>query len=63
MVGATGLPTAINHLIYVGEVLAPMPILIGLFAPPAATVVASGIVVALLLTPISQFFTLSKSGG
>ena len=63
MVGAAGLPTAIGHLVYVGEVLAPVLVLVGLFTRPAALVIAFHMVVALLLAHTSQFFTLSKSGG
>ena len=63
MVGAAGLPTAIGHLVYVGEVLAPVLVLVGLFTRPAALVIAFHMVVALLLAHTSQLFTLSKSGG
>lgn len=63
MVGAAGLPTAIGHLVYVGEVLAPALVLIGLFTRPAALVIAFNMVVALLLVHTSQFFALTKSGG
>ena len=63
MVDAAGLPTAIGHLVYVGEVLAPVLVLLGLFTRPAALVIAFHMVVALLLAHTSQFFTLTKSGG
>ena len=63
MVGAAGLPTAIGHLVYVGEVLAPALVLIGLFTRPAALVIAFNMVVAVLLVHTSQFFALTKSGG
>ena len=63
MVGAAGLPTAIGHLVYVGEVLAPALVLLGLFTRPAALVIAFNMVVALLLVHTGQFFTMAKSGG
>lgn len=63
MVGAAGLPTALGHLVYVGEVLAPALVLLGLFTRPAALVIAVNMVVALLLVHTGQLFTMAKSGG
>ena len=63
LVGAAGLPTAFGNLIYVGEVVAPFLVLIGLFTRPAALVVAFQMVAAVLLAHSSQFYTLTKNGG
>jgi putative oxidoreductase len=63
MLAKAGLPGALGYLVYVGEVIAPLLILFGVFTRPAALVVAVNMIVALLLVHTSQFFTLSDTGG
>jgi putative oxidoreductase len=63
VVGKAGLPAATAYLVYVGEVLAPVLLIIGLWPRAAALVVAIIMVVALALVHHTQFFTLSGSGG
>lgn len=63
MLDKAGLPGALGYLVYVGEVVAPLLILVGLYTRAAALVVAVNMVVALLLVHTSQFFTLSDTGG
>jgi putative oxidoreductase len=63
MLAKAGLPAALGYLVYVGEVIAPLMILAGIFTRPAALVVAINMIVAVLLVHTSQFFTLDKTGG
>lgn len=63
MLAKAGLPGALGYLVYVGEVIAPLLILFGVFTRAAALVVAVNMVVALLLVHTSQFFTLNETGG
>jgi putative oxidoreductase len=49
--------------VYIGEVVAPLLILVGLFTRPAALIVAINMIVAVLLAHTSQFFTLNETGG
>jgi putative oxidoreductase len=63
MLANAGAPAALGHLVYVGEVIAPLMILAGIFTRPAALVVAINMVVAVLLVHLSQFFTLNETGG
>jgi putative oxidoreductase len=63
MLAKAGLPPALGYLVYVGEVIAPLFILAGVFTRAAALVVIINMVVALLLVHTSQFFTLSDTGG
>jgi putative oxidoreductase len=63
MLEKAGLPGVFGYLVYVGEVVAPLLILAGLFTRPAALVVAINMVVALLLVHTSQFFSLNETGG
>jgi len=63
MLEKAGLPGAFGYLVYIGEVVAPLLILVGVFTRPAALVVAINMVVALLLVHTSQFFSLNETGG
>jgi putative oxidoreductase len=63
MLEKAGAPAALGYLVYVGEVIAPLLILIGLYTRAAAVVVAVNMVVALLLVHTSQFFTMADTGG
>ncbi len=63
MLQGLGLPAFLGYGVYVGEVVAPLLILVGLYTRPAALVVAINMVVALLLVHTGQFFTLGDTGG
>jgi putative oxidoreductase len=63
MLAKAGLPPAIGYLVYVGEVVAPLLVLAGLWARAAALVIAINMVVAVMLVHTSQLFEVSKTGG
>lgn len=63
IVSKTGLPGAFGYLVYVGEVIAPILLIVGLWTRLAALVVAINIVVAVLLVHLNQFFTLAPDSG
>lgn len=58
-----GLPSQLGYLVYVGEVLAPLLVIIGLWTRPAALVIAINMVVAIALVHMPELLTLSKTGG
>jgi putative oxidoreductase len=63
MLEKAGLPGAFGYLVYIGEVVAPLMILFGVFTRAAALVVVVNMIVALLLVHTKQFFTLNEQGG
>jgi len=63
LVTKAGLPPALGYLVYIGEVVAPLLILFGIWTRAAALVIVINMAVAILLVHTSQFFTLSKTGG
>ncbi|SNS87736.1 putative oxidoreductase [Noviherbaspirillum humi] len=63
MLAKAGLPGALGYLVYIGEVVAPLLILFGVWTRAASLVVAINMVVALLLVHTGQFFSLSQTGG
>lgn len=63
IVEKAGLPEPFGYLVYVGEVVAPILVIIGLFTRAAALVIAINMIVAVLLVHIPQFFTLADTGG
>jgi putative oxidoreductase len=58
-----GLPPTLGYLVYVGEVLAPLLLIVGLWTRAAALLVAINMVVAVLLAHAGQLGDLTKSGG
>lgn len=57
------LPTFLAYLVYIGEVIAPIMLIIGYQTRCAAKLVAINMVVAILLVHIGQIFTLAAQGG
>ena len=63
VVGAAGLPTALGYLVYLGEIIAPMLLIVGLWSRMAALIVAASLAVAVLLVMPEQIFALADTGG
>ncbi|MDB5796182.1 MAG: GntR family transcriptional regulator [Paucimonas sp.] len=63
MVANAGMPPQLAWLVYVGEVLAPVLILLGIWTRLAALVVVGNMVVALALVHGGDFVKMSKTGG
>lgn len=62
-VGQSGLPAAFGYLVYVGEVIAPILVIVGVWTRVAAIVIAINMIVAVLLVHVSQVFQLADTGG
>jgi putative oxidoreductase len=63
MLAKAGAPAALGYFVYVGEVIAPLMILAGIFTRLAALLVAINMIAAILLVHTSQFFTRNDTGG
>ena len=63
MVTSAGLPAFFAYGVLVGEVLAPVLVLIGVLVGPAALVMAISMGFAISLAHSGYLFTLGKSGG
>lgn len=63
MLAKAGLPEFIAYGVYIGEVVAPILLIIGLWTRPAALIVAINMIVALLLVHAHQFGMINKNGG
>lgn len=63
MVEKSGLPGAFGYLVYVGEVLAPLLLIVGLWTRLAALVIVGNMVVAVVLVHMADLFALNKQGG
>lgn len=63
MLAQAGLPAALGYLVYIGEVVAPLFILLGVYTRLAGAVVVINMIVAILLVHTTQFFTLNQTGG
>jgi putative oxidoreductase len=58
-----GLPGAFGYLVYVGEVLAPLLLILGLWTRAGAQIIVINMIVAVLLVHTSEVFTVNSSGG
>jgi len=64
MLSAHGLPGVLAYLVYVGEVLAPVLLIAGIYTRPAAWIVVINMLVAIWLAHAHQLFSLNaKTGG
>ena len=60
---AHGLPTALAYLTYVGEVIAPVLLIIGVYTRVAGWITVINMLVALWLVHLGQIGSLNKQGG
>lgn len=58
-----GVPGFLAYAVYLGEVLAPLMLLAGIFVVPAALLVMINMAVAVALMHQAQILTLNSSGG
>ena len=62
-IARAGLPHAVGYLVYVGEVLGPLLMILGVFTRPAAAIVFINMLVALLLGHPHEIFEMTTHGG
>ena len=62
-VTAAGLPAQLAYLVYVGEVLAPILLIVGIWSRPAALVIAGNMAFAIFLVHMKQLMSLNDQGG
>ena len=63
MVEGIGLPPWVSYGVYVGEVLAPIMVILGLFSRTGAFLIFTNMIFAIVLVHQAEFFTLGKQGG
>jgi putative oxidoreductase len=63
MLSGHGLPGVLAYLVYVGEVLAPVLLIVGIYTRPAAWIVAINMLVAIWLVHLKELSVLTKNGG
>jgi putative oxidoreductase len=60
---SAGMPAAIGYLVYLGEVLAPILLIIGVWSRLAALIIAGNMAFAIFLVHMKQLTSISSSGG
>lgn len=63
LVAKAGMPAAFAYFVYVGEVIAPLLVLFGVWTRLGAFIIAMNMVVAVLLVHMGDLMTLTKNGG
>jgi putative oxidoreductase len=61
--GSLGLPHGMAYLVYVGEVVAPVMLILGVYSRVGGLLVMINMIFALVLVHGTQLLTLGKSGG
>lgn len=63
MLQGAGLPAWVAYGVYIGEILAPLLLILGWYARVGGAIIAINMVFAVGLAHSKQFFDLTKSGG
>jgi putative oxidoreductase len=63
VLAGAGLPSLLAYGVYVGEVVAPILVLIGLWARVGGLIIAINMLVAIALVHLGQLATLNDTGG
>jgi putative oxidoreductase len=63
VVEKAGLPGSFGYAVYLGEVVAPLALILGVWTRIAALVVAANMAVAVALVHMHELFALSRTGG
>lgn len=63
MLASKGLPEILAYLVYVGEIIAPILLIIGLFTRPAALLVVGNMLFAIFLVHMHELWQFGKTGG
>lgn len=63
MLTANGLPVFLAYAVYIGEVLAPLMVIVGYQARVGALLIATNMLFALFLVHMGDLFSLSEHGG
>lgn len=63
MVASSGLPGFLAYGVYIGEVIAPVLLIVGLYTRVAAVLVIINMLVAIALAHTGQLFLLTGNGG
>jgi len=63
LLAAAGLPTYLAYGVFIGEVLAPILIILGIYSRIGGLIVVINMIFAVLLVHTAQLLTLTKTGG
>ncbi len=63
MLAAKGLPGGLAYAAYIGEVLAPVLLIVGLYTRPAAWIIVINMLVAIWLVHMKDLGVIGKTGG
>ena len=63
MLTSHGLPAALAYLVYIGEIVAPVLLIVGIYTRPAAWITVINMLVAIWLVHLKDLTVIGKSGG
>jgi putative oxidoreductase len=60
---ALGMPAFLAYGVYIGEVLAPLMVVLGIYSRVGGLLIAANMIVAIGMVHLSQIFTMARTGG
>ena len=60
---SAGLPAAVGYLVYVGEVLAPVLLILGVWSRLGGLIIVGNMVFAIFLVHMKQLWSINSTGG
>ncbi|MGJ7507158.1 DoxX family protein [Variovorax sp. GT1P44] len=63
LLASHGMPTALAYLVYVGEIVAPLLLILGIYTRPAAWIIVINMIVAITLAGSNELLVMNKNGG
>ncbi|MCD0502399.1 DoxX family protein [Bordetella petrii] len=63
MLSSNGLPGFLAYGVYIGEVIAPLLVILGIYSRLGGLIIAVNMVVAILLVHMGELFAIGKTGG
>ena len=63
LIATNGWPSVLAYGVYIGEIVAPVLIILGVLTRPAALIVVVNMILAIYLAHSHQLFQLTKTGG
>lgn len=63
MLASHGLPGFLAYFVYVGEIVGPLLVILGIYARLGGLIIAGNMAVAILLVHMGQFYSRNSTGG
>jgi putative oxidoreductase len=63
LLASHGMPPALGYLVYLGEIVGPLLVILGIYTRPAAWIIVINMIVAIGLARSNDLLVINKAGG